>query len=200
LFKLPAAEARAAQDKIYALEVKQEDAAKSKAVSDAAAAEQRRREQAEAAAAAAEQRRAQEQVRAEKAFDDWYNKIYRYMYYPVGSNYPEDKDFVGCMFWPGIEANGAGKADNAENKRTISWWHHFHQDRRHWRGRLDRRSQSRDDKPSDKLRRVNYHQRGGQARSLTRGALVFSKDGKDLTVTGSFTSCGTAYTNTNWPR
>ena len=71
LFRLPAADARAAQDKIYALEVKQEQAAKAKAASDAAAAvAERERAQAAAAAAAAQQK-----AREEQEFDAWLHRL-----------------------------------------------------------------------------------------------------------------------------
>ena len=64
LFKLPEADARVAQDKIYELQARQEKAVKAKAEADAAAA------------AAAEQQRAQEQAQEkEKLLDDVINRL-----------------------------------------------------------------------------------------------------------------------------
>jgi tetratricopeptide (TPR) repeat protein len=77
LFKLPAADARAAQDKIYALEFKQEEAAKAKAASDAEAAIAATEKRQRAQAADVEQERAQKQ----KNFEELLRRINGRKYY-----------------------------------------------------------------------------------------------------------------------
>jgi hypothetical protein len=64
LFKLPEADARSAQDKIYALEIMQEQAAKAKAEADAAAVERQRA-----------QEQAQQSEQEEKSFEEWFQGL-----------------------------------------------------------------------------------------------------------------------------
>jgi ankyrin repeat protein len=183
LFKLPLAEARAAHDKIYALEVNQEQAGKAKVQADAAAAAAvRERAQAATAAAAAQQK-----VREEQEFDAWFKKIEGAMYFPVGSRGLEDSSDIGrCMLW--IE-----RPPSAATNRPMTWWLKFPKDPRNHIGGWTK---------SVFVEVADHHTNNDGSITISlayradhspAGQLVFSGDHKSFTQKGAYGVCGDSY-------